>query len=577
MKPSLQWKAHKVEAISFILLIIITPFASSVLHVSDLSKDVSAGADRATLQSHPVVSHVANSTSLSPQQLLSLGTLTGGAVYSPANGYIYVGEVLKPAVAVVNTLNGTVITEIKLVNYGGTNSASFAMVYDQQDKSIYAGIDGAVAVINTTSNTLVKEIGVPGGGQVYAMAEDPQTRAILIAEPSPSYNEIIVINTSTNVITRNITITQSATGLAYDPVSKTVFISGSYGALYGLNASDYSFSKNTSFGAPIYSLLYAFKQNSLMLGMASSNVYVVNPSTLSIENKIYAMLNPFVMTLDPIGGFLYISDANNISADIESINISNQSQNFFISSQGFVLGILWDSGSGQICVTGASGGVIILPGSGSTGTYAVQFAEKSLSAGRWWSINVSGLVERTRSGDTMGFFLSAGDYLYEAFSSGYFAEGALGESVLSVSTGNESILVIFSKTAYPVLFHGTGLKKGIPWTVAIERVVSGSGVVGSSNATSGNPRIEFNLTNGTYAYFVLPVKGYYVNKTSGELNITGSNVSVQLRWRMVEPPFLYRDVFGVQIFIWIQFIEVAAIVAGTILSGRLVRRFREKK
>ena len=575
MKLSLQWKAHKVGAISFVLLMIVTPFASSVLHLSALSRDVSAGPDRATLQSHPVVSHGANSTSLSPQQFLSLGTLTGGAVYSPANGYIYVGEVLKPAVAVVNPLNGTVIAEIKLVNYAGTSSLPFVMVYDQHDKSVYVGIDGAVAVINTTSNTLVKEIGVPGGGPVYTMAEDPQTRAILIADPNN--NEIIVLNTSTNVITRNITITQSATGLAYDPVSETVFISGMYGALYELNASDYSFSKNTSFGAPIYSLLYAFKQNSLMLGMASSNVYVVNPSTFSIENKIYAMLNPFVMALDPIGGFLYISDANNISADVECINISNQHQNFFISSQGFVLGILWDSGSGQIYVTGASGGVIILPGSGSTGTYAVQFSQEGLSAGRWWSINVSGLVERTRSGYTMGFFLSAGDYLYEAFSSGYFAEGAPGESVLSVSTGNESILVIFSKTAYPVLFHGTGLKKGIPWTVAIERIVSGSGVVGSSNATSGNPQIEFNLTNGTYAYFVLPVKGYYVNKTSGELNITGSNASVQLCWSMVEPPFLYRDAFGVQIFIWIQFIEVAAIVAGTILSGRLVRRFREKK
>ncbi len=572
-------KIRKAKAMSLILLIAVAAFAPSVLHVLISPKGISTGVDRLSLQSHSATSRVINSLYSSPLQFVSLGTLTGGAVYAPANGYIYVGEVLKPAIAVINPLNGTVVSQIKLVNYTGMSSLPFAMVYDKQYKSVYVGMDGGVAVINTTTNEIMKTIGVPGGGGVLVMAEDPQTGAMLVGVPGQ--NEIMIINTSTNRVTGNITLSQFASGLAYDPVSKTVFVSGGYGTLFELNASDYSFMKNTSFSTYIYTLLYASGQNSLMLGMGNSQVYLINASTGSVESKMWTLLAPSIMTLDPVGGFLYISDANNVSEDIECINISNQYNNFLISSQGYVLGILWDSVSGQVYATGGSNGLIVLSGGGRAGTYAIQFAENGLPAGQSWLVNVSGFVESTESGNTISFFLLAGNYLDTAFSSGYFVENISGGSVVSVSTGNENILVNFSEAAYPVVFHETGLKKGTSWSIVAEHVVSngaaGSGVSGIVNATSSNPFIEFSLTNGTYVYYVLPVNGYNSNQITGELNITGSNASVQLRWSAGEPPFLYRDVFGIQVFIWIQFIEVIVVVAGTILSGELVRRARRKK
>ena len=510
---------------------------------------------------------------------VQLGTWTGGSVYCPVNGDLYVGEVTVPAIAVVNPINDSVVLSIKLVNYTGTGTTPFELIYDPFDGNIYAGIDGGVAVINVTTNQLLRSVQVPAGGNVLSLVVDQKTGDVLAG--SPNYKQIVVFDPSLSEVVMNITTSQLITGLAFNNVSGTIFATGAYGALYELNAANYSFERNTTLGSAVYSLLYVQSRNMLLLGSGNSGVFVVNATSEEIEVTIPTILTPFIMSFDPADNVLYVSDGSNYSSDLECINISNQLNDFLIASHGMVAGIAFNVYLGQVYITGASDGLKILTAGGEAGIFTSNFLENGIASGHLWSVNVSGLLESTVAGDTMSFYLSPGSYNYAASSSGYSVIRRLGGGILSISSASENTVISFAGIPYEISFIEGGLPNGASWSMSVEGVFfhgqSGISIVNETNITSKTPVIAFDLVNGTYFYTVVSLSGWTANRTVGVINVTGHNLTISLLWKKVVPPFLYRNFWGLPVFVWLQFSEVAAIAGGTILISELVRKVSGRK
>jgi hypothetical protein len=280
------------------------------------------------------------------------------------------------------------------------------------------------------------------------------------------------------------------------------------------------------------------------------------------------------MTLGGTNGDIYMINNGNIVV----VNVSNYTISLtykedvtsmaIASSLGKLYGVL----SPEV-----NGTVVAFHISWANGVYNVSFREKSLPTAFPWDVTVDGLIEQTDY-PTLHFFLPNGSYSFIASSSG-FASFPL-QGVAHVNGSNASIQLLFSAITYPVAFHENGLRGGIPWAVSVEGVSasqSGVRVTSMVNITSKTPYIMLNITNGTYVYNVQPIKDWSVNQTGGIINITGDNVTVQLEWTAVQPPFLYRSLWGLPVFAWLQFLEVAAVIAGTILVSEFVRKTSGKK
>jgi len=81
------------------------------------------------------------------------------------------------------------------------------------------------------------------------------------------------------------------------------------------------------------------------------------------------------------------------------------------------------------------------------------------------------------------------------------------------------------KTPYTVTFSETGLPSGTTWSVHVAYI--GCGCDGVRKTVSSDvPTLTIAVTNGSYAYNVLRVPGYFVNVSAhGTFNVSNANVS----------------------------------------------------
>ncbi len=171
-------------------------------------------------------------------------------------------------------------------------------------------------------------------------------------------------------------------------------------------------------------------------------------------------------------------------------------------------------------------------------TYGVTFSESGLPAGEAWNVALgTSNQNRTTDGRTDSFTFPTepnGSYAYTIGGiPGFHLETAPYTGVVTVNGGSPlTVQVHWTRVRFTVKFDEVGLPAGTPWSVNLS---SGAGLPQLSNATSNS--ISFREPNGTYAYSLLPVPGYYValGSTSGSVTVNGARpVDARVQWKPVE-------------------------------------------
>ena len=178
--------------------------------------------------------------------------------------------------------------------------------------------------------------------------------------------------------------------------------------------------------------------------------------------------------------------------------------------------VLYVSGCGASfdAAIDATSGVLLGAFESTTCVYNVTFSESGLPARTEWSVSTPNGTFGSDNATIAGTFAN-GSYPYTIQASGYAPNPASG--TLVVAGANVGIGVTFSHLPgnYTVSFVESGLPAGTGWTVDL----FGPGSL-RSNATT----INFTVVNGSYPFYA-SANGFNASPTSGEVNVTGANVT----------------------------------------------------
>ncbi|MEM4066306.1 MAG: thermopsin family protease [Candidatus Micrarchaeaceae archaeon] len=165
-------------------------------------------------------------------------------------------------------------------------------------------------------------------------------------------------------------------------------------------------------------------------------------------------------------------------------------------------------------------------------TYKVTFVSSGLPTGATWQLNISNGQSFKSSATNISVDLANGSYEYNASSGGKY----LAAGIFNVSGAGETVYVVF-KTAtekqYEILFMESGLATGTSWTVTLN----------GTNESSSSSTMIFNATNGTYAYTIGAVSGYIQTPQTGDVKVSGKNVTVSVLFTPVIIPSKYNVTF----------------------------------
>ncbi|MCI4334925.1 MAG: right-handed parallel beta-helix repeat-containing protein [Thermoplasmata archaeon] len=159
---------------------------------------------------------------------------------------------------------------------------------------------------------------------------------------------------------------------------------------------------------------------------------------------------------------------------------------------------------------------------------SIEFVAQGLPAGTSWSVVLTyagalggaGSVTLTGSGSSAtGLLVPYGAWVPFSYRIGFVAGfvPAFRTGGQNTSSSVVTVTLLFSPFLVPLAFNESGLAAGTNWSVSV-----GGHVLSGSTAW-----LNISLSNGTYAYSVLPVPGYY-GLPSGIVGLSGTAVAQPL-------------------------------------------------
>ena len=168
--------------------------------------------------------------------------------------------------------------------------------------------------------------------------------------------------------------------------------------------------------------------------------------------------------------------------------------------------------------------------------YTVIFNETGLLSGTSWAVTFNGSVLSSTT-STISFTAANGTYPYSIGSvSGYTSSVLSGNIVVSGKNVTQNITFTHAKivSKYTVTFSETGLSSGTSWSVT----VNGSTISSTTNT------ISFTAANGTYPYSIGSVSGYTLSVSSGNIAVSGKNITQNIIFTPVKIISKYTVTFN---------------------------------
>ena len=149
--------------------------------------------------------------------------------------------------------------------------------------------------------------------------------------------------------------------------------------------------------------------------------------------------------------------------------------------------------------------------------YKVTFMSSGLPRGTTWYLNLSDGKSLRTDTSSISTNLTNGSYSYNATAGAtYHATGSFNVSGKTVTV--DVVFKTLVPKTYQIAFQEIGLLSGTAWNITL------NGTLKSSSSST----LIFDESNGTYYYAVGTVEGFTAIPSSGEVNITGKNVSITI-------------------------------------------------
>ncbi len=184
--------------------------------------------------------------------------------------------------------------------------------------------------------------------------------------------------------------------------------------------------------------------------------------------------------------------------------------------------------SGNFTVNGSSQTVAV---NFTRGIFNVTFIEQGLPPLQAWSVTADNATKSTQ-GNNLTFTLLGGEYSFTIHPSGKYIANRT-HIVLNTNGANRTVHLNFSY-GYFIKFVESGVPAGVPWTV----------VIADYNVSSTNTSITVEVQNGSYSYMAYFHDGSIGQHLSSTVNVTGSNVTVNLSFTIPRTLSQYYVLYG---------------------------------
>jgi len=211
-----------------------------------------------------------------------------------------------------------------------------------------------------------------------------------------------------------------------------------------------------------------------------------------------------------------------VTLDVEVGHSTNTTLSFVVLDGTYVFNVDAVTGhaanpsGGSVVVSGADQSVAVVF---SPIPHAVTFTESGLPAGTNWSVVLNG-TRGSATTSSIEFARPNGFYPYTVdLVAGYHPTPSAG--TVSVANGDTNVTVVFEPNTLPtylVTFRESGLPAGTSWAVTLNAT--------ERNSTTAS--LLFAVTNGSYGFAVGAIPYYSASPDGGSVNVTGSDVSVNV-------------------------------------------------
>lgn len=497
----------------------------------------------------PAYVQVANATNGSTSQKISTGGLNPQAItFDPDNENLYVNGAWGQGMTVINGSTDTVVLNITGPSFSNGNPV--ASVYDPANHRLYVPVQGAndVALIDTLNQSLVGSIPLPSGVSPVGAAIDSSHGLLYVAGQSgclPCSGSVVVVNTSTNGVVTSIPLSFPPTSLTYDSSNREVYVTGSTSyANYTNPATGVVTLINTTSDSVVGEIGAGQSPDSILYDPSNTNLYVADPvsGTLIV---IPSTLTATPVTVNEVGlpngtvWYVNLTDGEVYSSASSSLTFFETNGSYAFSAAA------WDGTyTAPGGAFGVSGSPVTINATFVENPNVVTFQEVGVPANTFWSVYFFGSslgnntttysLDKNTTRSTLSFIVPNGTYHF--YVAAVYSNGSVFSPFPSNGTVNETgvprtINITFAPL-YAVEFNETGLPYYLTWQVTF----NGSQGFGSYGST-----ISFYAAPGTYAFSVPSVSGYGASPSSGSITVTNQTVYITVHFAFVTYPVTFAE------------------------------------
>jgi YVTN family beta-propeller protein len=465
---------------------------------------------------------------------VAVGGWPAGATYDGRNGYVYVTNTWTDNVSVID---GT--TLLAWVDVGNT---TYAPTYDSGNGFVYVmDYSGAtVGVINGTH--LLASVAV--GTYPQAAAYDPENGYVVVA----NYGSDNVSVISGTTVVGSVNVGNAPVFAAYDDGNGCVYVanwgSDNVSATcrgYAVAFTESGLPPKTAWWVNVTGGSSAFSHASTLSFELPNGTY---PYSVTSADKTYA---------SPVGSFVLNGRGANLTATFLRVTYAvtfhetglANGTGWSVTMGGIphtstttTVGFLEPNGThsytiGAVPGWNASGyaGSVRVNGSAvsdsiawSREIYLVTIEETGLPNGTWWWLNITGGASAISDTATLEFREPNGTYPCSVST----VDKTYASSVRSFTVNGPTNfqVVAFDRVNYEVTFVEAGLSQATSWSVGLY----------ATEQTSTTTTVSFAEPNGTYPFLVSSVSGYARSPSSGNVVVSGANVTKTIAFTAIALP-----------------------------------------
>jgi len=371
---------------------------------------------------------------------------------------------------------------------------------------------------------------IPVGGFPWGEAYDPENARLFVVDSASNFENVTVIDTVTNQVISTIHLSAGIEYAVYDGDDGIVYVGNCCSQVYAINASSNQVVDTIALGSGCSG---GCAPQVEAYDPTNADVYVVDVFT----NNVTVVKGDAVVGVVPVGECANGLGYDSVNGNLYSSNECQDNVSIINSSTNRGIGNISSVQPGPAVVADTENGDVFVAGNDGTGHATVTV--------------VSGITNRVLStvatGNSSGgaaYDPVTGDlYVTQEYNATEYVEGV---TVINGTTDrvvgtlptqqapvgiayddfNHELYVADDNTdnvslilpSLSIEFHESGLAPGTPWSVSLNNM----------SLESNDTIVPFSGADGPYSYQVHPVPGYTLSISSGDLQLAGENLTLNV-------------------------------------------------